>query len=94
MAALIATGPCVVHDGIFSFDPDRVTTIVWDPVTGNPPDVDPVTGLLVDPPDPVRQARSYKAQICPPCCKRLNDWLRADGQAPKFDETDTSKAQQ
>ena len=92
-AVLVAFGPCIMHGGNFAFDPDQVTSIEWDPVTDNPYDVDPVTGELQSPPDPDRKARSYRAAVCPACCKRLNEILRARGLEPKFDETDTSGGQ-
>jgi hypothetical protein len=92
-AVLIAMGPCVVHGGLFQFDPDRVTSMLWDPVTDNPPDVDPVTDQPVSPPDPERVARSYQAPVCPACCKRLNEAARAQGLPAQWDETDTSGGQ-
>jgi hypothetical protein len=92
-AVIIAYAPCRVHRGIFGFDPDRVTSVLIDPVTDCPPDVDPATSLPVAVPDPARVARSYRAPICPGCCKRLNDALRHLGKDPAFDETDTSGGQ-
>jgi len=40
-AVIIAYAPCRVHRGIFGFDPDRVTSVLIDPVTDCSPDVDP-----------------------------------------------------
>lgn len=91
-AVLVAMGPCVMHGGLFQFDPDRVTSMLWDPVTDNP-DVDPVTGRLVSPPDPDRVQRAYRAPVCPRCCKRLNQAAAAQGLPAKWDETDTSGGQ-
>jgi hypothetical protein len=90
---MIAYGPCHVHGGIFGFDPDRVTSVLIDPLTGCPPDVDPVTGLPVPVPDPARMARSVKQPVCPDCCRALNNILRGRGQPARFDETDTSGGQ-
>jgi hypothetical protein len=93
---LIATGPCYMHPGLFSFDPDRVVTIWVDPETDCPPDVDPVTLQPISHDAPrfeTRMARSVQQMICPACCKQLNDHLRAHGQEPSFDETDTSDGQ-
>ena len=69
-AVLTAMAPCFIHAGIFSFDPDRVTSVLIDPVTNAPPDVNP------DPATPevtVRVARSVRRPICPACCQLLND---------------------
>jgi hypothetical protein len=87
---LVAMGPCFVHGAVFLFDPDRVTSVLVDPVTGAPPDVDP------DPATPDmddRVARSVRRPICPLCCKFLNDTAAAQGRGRPFDETDTSGGQ-
>lgn len=95
-AVLVAHTRCWFHGGIFACDPDRVTTVMVDPVTDNPPDVDPVTGQPLDHGSALvqeRVARSRYEPLCPPCCKRLNDAAEAKGLGRPFDETDTSCGQ-
>ena len=91
---LIAMAPCHVHGGVFAFDPDQVQSVLIDPETGRPPDVDEAGYLL--PPDPSqaeRIARSVRRPICPACCKMLNEAARLRGLPAHFDETDTSGGQ-
>ena len=64
-----AMGPCLIHGGMFVFNPYKVTVVLIDPVTRKPPDVDPDPGT----PDlDARMARSVQRVICPDCCSRLN----------------------
>lgn len=88
---LIAYGSCWVGREFFGFDPDRVTSVLIDPETKRPPDVD-ASGQHVTP-DPEATARSIRQPICPACCKKLNAVLVSRGEAPAFDETDTSDGQ-
>jgi hypothetical protein len=93
---MIAYAPCFLHGGIFGFDPDRVQTIMIDPVTGTPPDVSPVTGETLDPDTALvkeRLARAVQRVLCPGCCTKLNAAARQLGIDPRFDETDTSAGQ-
>jgi hypothetical protein len=87
-SAVLAVGPCVVHGGVFSFDPDRVPYVMIDPVTDRPPDVGP-DGQPCEP-SPEALARAYQLPLCPGCAKALNRVLTADGLEPRFDETDTA----
>lgn len=92
---LIAYGPCWLHGGIFAFDPGRVVTILIDPVSDNPPDVD-AQGHALDPDTPLvreRVERSVQVMLCPACCRKLNAAARARGLPARFDETDTSAGQ-
>jgi hypothetical protein len=89
-AVTVALGPCFVHGGIFAFDPDRVPTVLIDPVTERPVDVDehgnrfePSAGAL---------ARVRKAPYCPVCARALNVMREEQGLPPFFDETDTAEA--
>jgi hypothetical protein len=85
-----ALGPCFVHGGIFAFDPDRVPTVLVDPETGRPLDVD-AAGRLCEPP-PGALGRSQKRPYCPGCAKAMNAVRAAWGQSRIFDETDTAAA--
>ena len=53
---LLGIAPCFMCKQPFAFDPDRVTSISIDPVTGLPPD------LGGDP------GRARREPLCPPCC--------------------------
>jgi len=75
---MIGLGPCWACRRTFAFDPDRVTSILIDPVTGLAPD----TGG-----DP---ARARREPLCPACCRAANPGRRAAGLEP-LDETDTSR---
>jgi len=80
--AVVAFVPCYVHGGIFTCNPDLVTTVLVDPVTGYPPDVEP------DPATPalgVRMARSGQRFICQPCCGRLNQEVGYE-KFPRLDD--------
>lgn len=92
---VIATGPCYIHGGLFSFDPVRVQTVWIDPVTGRPPDVDEDGAKLPDD-DPVVVAgmgRAVQRFLCPDCCRALNFEAHRRGLPRHFDETDTSSGQ-
>lgn len=67
---LTGMGPCYIHGGLFAFDPDLVNTVLVDPVTRMPPDVQPDPGT---PALDERMARSYPAPVCVPCCRRVNE---------------------
>lgn len=90
---LIAMGPCHVCGGIFGFDPDRVTSVLIDPETGRPPDVDEDGNFVDLETEAEGVARSSRRPVCPRCCKALNAELARRGQGPRFDETDTSDGQ-
>jgi hypothetical protein len=92
---MIAMAPCHLHGGIFSFDPDRVQSLLIDPATGRPPDVDEDNQRMDRDAPGVEEAfaRSVQTFLCPACCKKLNELLAARGEPPRFDETDTSGGQ-
>lgn len=85
---IIATGACCVCSHYFLFDVDRVQTVLIDPATGRPADVDEA-GNSVDP-EPGAVERSEGRPLCPKCAIMLNGMLRLRGEAPRFSETDTS----
>lgn len=85
---MIAFGPCCVCGNVFSFNPDQVPSILMDPETGRPPDVDE-NGHPTQP-SPEAAARAVKRPYCPVCAKALNTERRARGEEPIFDETDTA----
>lgn len=86
---MIAFGPCCVCGNPFPFDPDRVPSILMDPETNRPPDVNE-NGQHIQP-SPEAVERSVKRPYCPVCAKALNTELRSRGEAAVFDETDTSR---
>jgi hypothetical protein len=69
-------GPCFMCGQPFSFDPDQVTSVPIDPVTGLPPDLGGQAG------------RAVRQPICPPCCKRANVERAKRGLEP-LDERDS-----
>jgi hypothetical protein len=87
---ILGIAPCCVCGNSFAFDPDRVLTVRIDPETSRPPDVD--SGGQHCEPSPEALARSAKQPVCPGCARLLNARLRARGQEPAFDETDTAAA--
>jgi hypothetical protein len=87
---LVAMGPCFVHGAVFLFDPDRVTSVLVDPVTGAPPDVDP------DPATPDmddRVAGRYAGRSARCAASSSTTRRAAQGRGRPFDETDTSGGQ-
>jgi hypothetical protein len=84
---MVVLGPCVVCDGVFAYDPDRVPSILIDPDTGQPPDVAPDGGWV--PASPEASARSRREPYCPECARRLNAEARRRGMPAHFDETST-----
>jgi hypothetical protein len=85
---MLASAPCCSCGHYFFFDVDRVQTVLIDPATGRPPDVDEA-GHPVEP-EPGAMERSEGRPMCPKCAILLNGMLRQGGQEPRFDETDTS----
>ena len=75
---LLGIAPCFMCKQPFAFDPDRVTSISIDPVTGLPPD------LGGDP------GRARREPLCPPCCIAANV-ERARRGLDLLDETDTAR---
>jgi hypothetical protein len=75
---MIGIAPCFMCKQPFAFDPDRVTSISIDPMTGLPPD------LGGDP------GRARREPLCPPCC-RIANVERARCGLALFDETDTAR---
>jgi hypothetical protein len=67
MAYLVAFSPCFVHKLPFLYQPDLVTSVPIDPVTGQAPD----TGGDPD--------RAVRVPVCPACCKLINILRAADG---------------
>lgn len=61
---------CACGDPFSFFDPDRVPSVVIDPVTGLPPDMGG---------DPTR---AQKTPICPPCFGQVERKRKAAGKAP------------
>ena len=61
----IAYGPCYGCGLLFAFDPDRVTSILVDPHTGRPPNVDKHARRIT--PDPAALARAQRLPLCPGC---------------------------
>jgi hypothetical protein len=74
---MVAIGPCWGCKVPFPYDPDRVTSLLIDPVTQTAPD------LGGDP------ARAQREPLCPRCCKTVNV-LRARAGLELLDETDSS----
>ena len=85
---MLAFGPCVVHGGVFGFDPDLVPTVLIDPETNRPPDVGPDS--LPCEPAPGSAERAVGRPLCPACARALNRELQGRGELPRFDETDTA----
>lgn len=73
---MIAVRPCWVHKGLFMFNPDLVTSVLIDPVTGLSPD------LGGDP------GRARREPVCPDCCRTLNPERVRRGLEP-LDERDS-----
>lgn len=88
-AEMFVMGPCFVGGETFAFDPDTVPSILVDPQTGRPADVD-AEGNQIELTEEVR-ARSVREPYCPACAKRLNADPRRRGM-PKFDERDSMEA--
>lgn len=86
--AIIAIGRCFTCRKKFTFNPDRVPSVLIDPETNRPPDVD-ASGQRIDPSKAAIE-RSVKRPYCPYCAKTMNMLLRERGEAPVFDETDTA----
>lgn len=78
-AAGLALGPCFMCGVPFWFDPETVTSVRIDPVTGLAPD------LGGDP------ERARREPLCPPCCRAANRIRRPGGLEP-LDETDSAAA--
>jgi hypothetical protein len=76
MAYVTAIAPCFAHKGPFEFDPEKVTSVPIDPVTGLPPDLGGDA------------TRAVAQPICPDCCKAINVKRRANGMVP-LDERDS-----
>jgi len=74
----VAIGPCWMCKRPFPFDPDRVASVLIDPVTRRAPD------LGGDP------ARAQREPICPDCCQVANVHRRRAG-LELLDETDTAR---
>ena len=76
----LATGTCYMHDGLFTFDPDTVPSVLIDPQTDRPPDIDE-HGRPVEP-DPAAIMRSVRQPICPDCVAKVNPARAAAGREP------------
>lgn len=77
---MFVTGSCFVHGGLFSFDQATVPSVLVDPETGRPPDVDQ-RGEPIEP-DPVALGRSVRQPICPRCVAAVNPERAQRGLAP------------
>ena len=84
----LAVDACAVHGGLFAFDPERVPTVLIDPQTGLPPDVDAAGNWH----EASREARdrSVARPYCPSCARELNAECRRRGDPAVFDETVTA----
>lgn len=82
--SLSALGPCYVHGGIFEFDPDRVLSVMVDPVTNRPPDVDAEGNTIELSMEDFRAAvdRAVKKPVCPDCVEKLNATRARRGLGP------------
>lgn len=70
MSATIGLSPCWLCKRVFEFDLDTVPSIIIDPATDLPPDLDADSTQVV--PDPAAVARSVKQPICPRCVRGFN----------------------
>jgi hypothetical protein len=77
MAVLIAISPCFACRAPFPYDPDRVPSVLVDPETGLPPDLNPDGTSRGPDADALR--RSVRQPLCPPCCRRANGERRRRG---------------
>lgn len=82
---MIALGTCWIHKQVFEFDPDTVITVLIDPQTGRPPDVDADGNPCR--PEPGAVQRSVQQVICDPCMDRVNAGKRAAGY-PVFERAE------
>jgi hypothetical protein len=73
---VVAFGRCWICRRTFSFHPERVTSVLIDPLSGKPPD------LGGDP------GRARREPVCPSCCVRVNI-ERRDRGLPLLDERDS-----
>lgn len=69
---LLATGACYVHDGVFSFNPDTVPSVLVDPATGLPGDHPNATPNL-------RREELVARPVCPDCVDAWNAQRVAKG---------------
>lgn len=67
--------PCYIHHGYFMADPDNVVSVLVDPQTGKPPDVDPH-------PDGLGMDRAIQAVICDDCVREVNKVKIRRGEVP------------
>jgi hypothetical protein len=68
---MVAMATCYGCKRVFEFDPDTVTTILIDPATGLPPDVDADGNRRPAPTCPDEACR--RDVVCPDCVKRANE---------------------
>lgn len=87
---IAALSRCYVCGKPFMFDPDRVPSILIDPLTRLPPDVAADGSPITASPEAVQ--RSRREPYCPACARGLNAELRRQGKPAAFDETDTARA--
>jgi hypothetical protein len=76
----VALSECWVHKGIFEFDPDTVLTILIDPRTRLPTDVDADGNKITQ--DPAAIERSVQQPICPRCVALLDAEAVRRGMTP------------
>jgi len=96
--------PCIVHRGLFAFDPDTVPSVLWDHRTGLSTELalhryasahraihrgDPCPAACENGRREIED-RAVREPICPECCKRINVKKRALGMPllPEGDSTD------
>jgi hypothetical protein len=68
-----ALGPCFACKQLFGFDPDTVPSVLIDPQTGKPPDVDPAPG---------GRERARREPLCPNCVAEINPQRAERGLPP------------
>lgn len=73
----IAIDKCYIHGDYFAFNPDTVVSVLIDPQTGRPPDVDAQERHVT--PEPGSVERSVKRPVCDDCTALVNARLRARG---------------
>jgi hypothetical protein len=74
---LVGMDVCYLHGQMFRFDPHTVVTVLVDPQTGWPPDVDENNQPCT--PDSEAIKRAVKRPVCDACVERVNRTLASHG---------------